>query len=123
MENKTDAETVRGILEALGITSLQRFAKELGYSNSSSIYHMMKNQNGRKINEQFIDKVMKRYPQVNELYIRGKSDVVLNNKPMGVASANLNHSFTLNDLPVLIIDLIEEQKKTNVLLTNFIKKD
>lgn len=123
MENKTDAETVRGIVEALGITSLQRFAKELGYSNSSSIYHMMKNQNGRKINEQFIDKVMKRYPQVNELYIRGKSDVVLNNKPMGVASANLNHSFTLNDLPVLIIDLIEEQKKTNVLLTNFIKKD
>tara|TARA_B110000238_G_C16031628_1_gene397800 strand:- start:106 stop:477 length:372 start_codon:yes stop_codon:yes gene_type:complete len=123
MENKTDAETVRGILEALGITSLQRFAKELGYSNSSSIYHMMKNQNGRKINEPFIDKVMKRYPQVNELYIRGKSDVVLNNKPMGVASANLNHSFTLNDLPVLIIDLIEEQKKTNVLLTNFIKKD
>jgi hypothetical protein len=123
MENKTDAETVRGIVEALGITSLQRFAKELGYSNSSSIYHMMKNQNGRKINEPFIDKVMKRYPQVNELYIRGKSDVVLNNKPMGVASANLNHSFTLNDLPVLIIDLIEEQKKTNVLLTNFIKKD
>jgi len=84
---------------------------------------MMKNQNGRKINEPFIDKVMKRYPQVNELYIRGKSDVVLNNKPMGVASANLKHSFTLNDLPVLIIDLIEEQKKTNVLLTNFIKKD
>ena len=123
MENKTDAETVRGIVEALGITSLQRFAKELGYSNSSSIYHMMKNQNGRKINESFIDKVLKRYPQVNELYIRGKSDVVLNNKPMGVASANLNHSFTLNDLPVLIIDLIEEQKKTNVLLTNFIKKD
>ena len=123
MENKTDAETVRGIVEALGITSLQRFAKELGYSNSSSIYHMMKNQNGRKINEPFIDKVMKRYPQVNELYIRGKSDVVLNNKPMGVASANLNHSFTLNDLPVLITDLIEEQKKTNVLLTNFIKKD
>jgi hypothetical protein len=123
MENKTDAETVRGIVEALGITSLQRFAKELGYSNSSSIYHMMKNQNGRKINESFIDKVLKRYPQVNELYIRGKSDVVLNNKPMGVASANLKHSFTLNDLPVLIIDLIEEQKKTNVLLTNFIKKD
>ena len=55
MENKTDAETVRGIVEALGITSLQRFAKELGYSNSSSIYHMMKNQNGRKINEQFIN--------------------------------------------------------------------
>ena len=113
MNNKTDAEIVKGIVEGLGLTSLQKFAKELGYSNSSSIYHLMKNLNGRKINESFIDKVLERYPQVNELYIRGKSDVVLINAPMKISTTNLNQNFTLNDMPVLLIDLIEEQKKTN----------
>ena len=123
MNNKTDAEIVKGIVEGLGLTSLQKFAKELGYSNSSSIYHLMKNLNGRKINESFIDKVLKRYPQVNELYIRKKSDVVLINAPMKIPSANLNQSFTLNDMSVLLIDLIEEQKKTNGLLSDILNKE
>ena len=123
MNNKTDAEIVKGIVEGLGLTSLQKFAKELGYSNSSSIYHLMKNLNGRKINESFIDKVLERYPQVNELYIRGKSDVVLINAPMKISTTNLNQNFTLNDMPVLLIDLIEEQKKTNGLLSDILKKD
>tara|TARA_B110000116_G_scaffold257870_1_gene258444 strand:- start:1187 stop:1558 length:372 start_codon:yes stop_codon:yes gene_type:complete len=123
MNNKTDAEIVKGIVEGLGLTSLQKFAKELGYSNSSSIYHLMKNLNGRKINESFIDKVLERYPQVNELYIRKKSDVVLINAPMKISTTNLNQNFTLNDMPVLLIDLIEEQKKTNGLLSDILKKD
>ena len=123
MNNKTDAEIVKGIVEGLGLTSLQKFAKELGYSNSSSIYHLMKNLNGRKINESFIDKVLKRYPQVNELYIRKKSDVVLINAPMKISTTNLNQNFTLNDMPVLLIDLIEEQKKTNGLLSDILKKE
>jgi hypothetical protein len=123
MNNKTDAEIVKGIVEGLGLTSLQKFAKELGYSNSSSIYHLMKNLNGRKINESFIDKVLERYPQVNELYIRGKSDVVLINAPMKISTTNLNQNFTLNDMPVLLIDLIEEQKKTNGLLSDILKKE
>ena len=123
MNNKTDAEIVKGIVEGLGLTSLQKFAKELGYSNSSSIYHLMKNLNGRKINESFIDKVLERYPQVNELYIRKKSDVVLINAPMKISTTNLNQNFTLNDMPVLLIDLIEEQKKTNGLLSDILKKE
>ena len=123
MNNKTDAEIVKGIVEGLGLTSLQKFAKELGYSNSSSIYHLMKNLNGRKINESFINKVLERYPQVNELYIRKKSDVVLINAPMKISTTNLNQNFTLNDMPVLLIDLIEEQKKTNGLLSDILKKD
>jgi len=124
MEAKTDGEIVRGVVAALGIMSLQRFAKELGYSNSSSIYHLMKNLNGRKINESFIDKVTARYPQVNELYLRGKSDVVLDSsKSMKISSSNLSQSFTLNDLPVLMIDMIDEQKRTNELLNDLLDKE
>lgn len=123
MEIQTDQEIVQNIVDALGITSLQRFAKELGYSNASSIYHLMKNLNGRKINESFIDKVLGRYPQINELYLRKKSDVILINNPMKTSMENVKNSFTINDLPTLMLDLINEQKKTNELLMELLNKD
>jgi len=116
--NKSDKEIITEVIDELGIFSVTSFAEELGYSNGSSVFHLMRNMNGRKINEPFIKKVVKRYPQVNEHFLRGRSDKVL------IASPTLieNSGYTLNDLPSLFSDLIKEQKETNKLLTLLLNK-
>lgn len=116
-EKRTDSEIINEVVDSLGIFSISSFAEELGYSNASSIFHMMKNLGGRKINDTFIKRVLKRFPEVNEMFLRNKSDVPLNDTPTSISQSNLNKaSYTLNDLPLIMLDSIKHQKKTNELL-------
>ena len=116
-KKRTDAEIINETIDALGLLSVSSFAEKLGYSNASSIFHMMKNLGGRKINDTFIKRVLKRFPEVNEMFLRNKSDVPLNDTPTSISQSNLNKaSYTLNDLPLIMLDSIKHQKKTNELL-------
>ena len=119
IEEKTDKAIVLEVIDALGLKSINHFAKELGYSNSSAVFNLLSGKRGRSISEGFIKKVVGRYPRVNEQFLRKKSEVIL------IEKASLNPSpsnYTLNDLPALFIELLQEQKKTNELLKQILDK-
>ena len=77
MSEITDEQILRQVLDALGMTSVNHFAKEIGYTNASAILNVMKNIQGRKINENLISRIITRYPNVNEQFLRKKSSTVL----------------------------------------------
>lgn len=120
-KKRTDAEIINETIDALGLLSVSSFAEKLGYSNASSIFHMMKNLGGRKINDTFIKRVLKRFPEVNEMFLRNKSDVPLNETPTSISEDNVNtRSYTLNDLPLIMLESIKHQKTANTLLRELI---
>lgn len=106
-------EIILSVIDALGIKSINSFAKEIGYANSSGVLNLI-NEDGRSISEGFISKVVNRYPEVNEKFLRGKSDIVINE----ALNSATKSTYTLNDMPNLIAALLNEVKELKELVKN-----
>ena len=114
MSEKKDSEIIIAVLDALGINSITAFSKSLGYANGSGLFHVMKNIRGRKISENLIHKITKTYPEINEKFLRKKSEEVLltNN------SINLDkkQKYTLEDVPNIMAQTLNELKEIKELI-------
>lgn len=116
----SDKEILTNIIDELRITSVAKFSKEIGFKTPASLYMILSDseENKREITGSLIRRIRNRFPQVNEDFLRGKSEVVLTENFSNSDSQNL----TINDLPGIMLKVLEEQKKTNELLSQFLKK-
>ena len=119
MTEMTDAEILKSVIDALKVGSVSAFSEQIGYANPSGVLHILHGQKGRNIGDKLILRITKAYPEVNELYLRRRSDQILIEVPILKKDDN---SYSFNDLPRLFASLIEEQKKTNALLEQLVKK-
>lgn len=73
-----DSEIMKRVLAELRYSALA-FSKELDYSSHSSIDHILHDRN--KISDNLIDKIIKRFPEINYWFMKkGQEPVVLNDK-------------------------------------------
>lgn len=114
MNEKKDSEIINEVLDALGISSITSFAKSLGYANGSGLFHVMKNIRGRKISENLIQKITKTYPEINEKFLRKKSEqVLLTNSPTNLEQ---KEKYTLEDVPNIMAQTLNELKEIKELI-------
>lgn len=116
---KTDAEIIETIIEVLGIKTKAKFSQDLKYKNVNSINQILSGELG--ISESFILRATKAYPNLNEMFLRDGVSEVLLDKPKATAQKNLN-SYTLNDLPNLFLQFIDNQNKTNEILKELLEE-
>jgi predicted transcriptional regulator len=105
-----DKDILMKLLEALGLKSINAFSKKIGYSSPSALYLILSGE--RQITEHLIRQVKTKYPQINESFLRGKSEEVFEKE---IVIEDIEN-YTLNDLPKIMFMVLEEQKKTNQLL-------
>lgn len=114
MNEKKDSEIIIAVLDALGVNSITSFSKSLGYANGSSLFHIMKNVRGRKINEHLIQKIIKTYPEINEKFLRKKSEqVLLTNNTLNLEQ---KEKYTLEDMPNIMLQILNELKEIKQLM-------
>lgn len=126
MKEKKDDIIIKELMDHLGVGSVNRFAKLLGYKTGSGLYHILDETSDRSINDSFIERVLSVYPQINERFLRKKSNIILakNDKESGVYKNPVSSKdYTLNDLPGLMNELYLEQKETNRLLKLILAKN
>lgn len=74
----SDAVIMREVLKELRYSALA-FSKELEYSSASTIHHILCERN--KISADLIDKIVKKFPEVNYWYLKkGRLPVILDEK-------------------------------------------
>jgi hypothetical protein len=121
MKKRTDKDIILEIVDAVGENSVSSFSKRIGYASPSALYEVIKGSRG--INLYMTKKIKTRYPKVNELFIRGKSDTIIGDGGENEVSSSLtSETYTLNDMPMLMLRFIEAQEKTNELLSQLLKK-
>lgn len=111
-----DKDILLQLMDALGVKSVNAFSKEVGYSSPSALYLVLSGD--RPITDFLIRKIRDRYPNVSEIYLRGKSEEIFD-EPMQVSSSS---TYTLNDLPLIMLEVLKELKKTNELLVRNLNK-
>ena len=73
-----DSEIMKNVLTELRFSALA-LSKELKYQSHSSIDHILHDRN--KISDNLIDRIIKRFPEVNYWYLKkGQQPIVLNEK-------------------------------------------
>lgn len=82
----TDSEIMEMLLEELRYKA-SPFSKELGYNSSSSIYFILKGRN--RITDDMIRRIIERFPEVNELFLKRGEHPVLLNISQKIGQANL----------------------------------
>ena len=111
-----DKDILLQLMDALGVKSVNAFSKEIGYSSPSALYLVLSGD--RVITDFLIRKIRDRYPNVSEIYLRGKSEEIFD-EPMQVSSSS---TYTMNDLPIIMLEILKELKKTNELLVRNLNK-
>ena len=115
MKTKSDSEILKEVMDELGITNASHFSRELGYANGSAISNILRGEKGKNISEKLIAKITDRYPLVDKLFLRkGEGTILKQNTSIELQGDKTN--YTLNDLPELILQLLQEQKRTNEIL-------
>lgn len=116
---KTDVEIIEAIMDAFEINTKTNLSRDLGYKNINSINQILNGDLG--ISENFILRATKAYPNLNEMFLREGVGKVLLDKPKETAQKNLN-TYTLNDLPNLFLEFIENQNRTNDILEKLLEE-
>lgn len=111
-----DKDILLRLIDELGLKSVNSFSKEVGYSSPSALYLVLSGKRG--ITEHLIKKIKQRYPNVDEIFLRGKTDNVFEEQ----ISIGEVENYSLNDLSKIILQVLDEQKKTNELLAEFMRK-
>lgn len=119
-----DKDIIKNILTELRYSGLA-FSKELGYSSHSTIHHILTGKNC--ISDDMANKIIKRFPNVNWLYIKKGEEPLLLPDKMAMSQANFKKinreeeiTYDLESFGVLksidfslkrIVELLETKKK------------
>lgn len=120
MDKLSDGDILKKVMYALQIESVQEFSDQLGYKSHSSLANVINGYEGRNITDKLANKITSKFPNVNREFLKTGVGKVLLGASQTIAQKNIIEDYTLNDLPMLILASIEEQKKTNVLLERLI---
>lgn len=112
-----DKDILLKLIDELGIKNVASFSKELGYKNPNAVYSVIRDtQHKRPIGEALITKILKRFPQVNENFLRG-----LENSPLKKKPEKLNKEvYTLNDLPGIMVENTKKLDEIKTLLVQIL---
>lgn len=108
-----DSEIMKKVLAELRYSALA-LSKELGYQSHSSIDHILKDRN--KISDNLIDKIIKRFPEINYWFLkRGQDPIILNDK-LKRNQANLFGKPIGTDLPDYSLETFTTLKNIETIL-------
>lgn len=100
---KSDAELLRDVIEALDITAA-KLADKTGYKSPASIYHILNGQNN--ITVSMAKNICSAYPEVNFLYLTlGKLPILITNQEQQYQALNFDEKPLLQDIPQLLKDI------------------
>lgn len=113
---KLHAVRLQVVLDKLGLNAYG-LAKVLGYKQSSSVYHILKERN--KMSLKFIEKLVKHYPNVSYLYLKnGTGEPLLDTKGMIIQQNLLGYDeVPLNNEELIMKSLEELHQKFDLILS------
>ncbi|MDO6737052.1 hypothetical protein [Wenyingzhuangia sp. 2_MG-2023] len=103
-----DSEILNSLMKELDVTG-NSFSLKLGYKSPASIYGVLNR--GESISPGMINRIMLKYPNVNELYLKTGSSPILLEKEEEIGQSNLmGRKPSMNMLWALMLDMSEKME-------------
>ena len=111
-----DSEILKQVLDSVHMTK-NKFGPAIGYSNSTSIYHVFRNEGDplkQPITSGMIDKILARFPNVSYAFLTKGEGNVLNPQPLFRGEITSREPYSIRehlDRMESKIDLLDKQMK------------
>ncbi len=132
MGKLTDSEVIKNVIEALQ-ESANSFAVKMEYKSAASVYHVINGIND--LSDGMMKRIVMTFPDVNYNYMKSRGE---EGEPLLTESEKINQANMMNipipkgssmidivqwmKFPDLLDKLLEEQRKTNEILSEILKE-